>query len=406
MKRKRIRQRRRVFRRRRNAAAFDRALLWLLVIPVAVGGYFLAQFLFAREANAPTIAPTTPTVGTTTTAPTVPTSPPPAQEEGEESLRAVYLPSAVLREPTMWTQTLQAASGAGYNAVIVDVKDAEGLVWYASASPLAAAARSVQSRAISVEALAALRDTLQTEWGLALIPRVFAFCDHTAPRYLEAARVTVQGDPHTVWYDDKPDEGGRRWLNPYAEEAQQYILEIVAELQGLGFPMLILDGVQFPRQEARAYYGDATQTALARGDVLANFVSAVDKTLGKGGWMLAADGMAAVGEKTAVYGANPATFGAAAVAPWSLPSSLGSKLELGGETVLAPREHPYETATLLFQQLKTRLQLMERAPRVVPWLQAEGYPTEAVAAQVTALREQFGADAGYILYHPEGKYVF
>ncbi len=410
MKRRKIRRRSRVFRRRRDNAAFGKVLLWLLVIPVAIGGYFLAQHLFEGDGK-PTVAPVTPSESTTTTVPsqTTPVTPTvPSVSDGADvkNMQAFYLPSSALYAPETWTATLEAASKAGYDAVIVDVKDAEGRLWYTSSSPLAESARAVQKKAISAETLASLRDAMQETWGLTLIPRVYAFRDHTAPRYLEKARVTVQGDTDAVWYDDKPDEGGRRWLNPYAEEARGYILEIVTELHEMGFSLLMLDGVQFPDQEARAYYGDAEQTALPRGDVLANFAAQINKAVGKDGWLLTVGGMAAVGEKTGVYGANPATFGTGVIAPWALPSSFGSKLTLGGATVSSPNARPYEAATLLFGQLKARLQLMESPPQVMPWLQADGYSAAEVTAQVTALHEQLGADVPYVLYHPDGKYVF
>ncbi|MBO5796767.1 MAG: hypothetical protein J6R77_00280, partial [Clostridia bacterium] len=117
-------------------------------------------------------------------------------------------------------------------------------------------------------------------------------------------------------------------------------------------------------------------------------------------------GLAAVGEKTQVYGGNPVTYGAAAVSPWVLPGDMGSRLTVGGDKVSKPKDHPYEAATLLFSQLKARLGLMEQPPVVVPWLQAEGYDATEVAAQVKALSEQFGAGAPYILYHPKGDYTF
>lgn len=411
MRQSRIRRRSRMFRRRHGGVTFGKVLLWLLVIPVAIGGYFLAQFLFEGGGGKPAVAPTTPTTNVTVTpppqtTPSAPTVPNISDGTNVKTIKALYLPTSLLYAPETWTATLQAASDAGYNTVIADIKDADGRLWYTSSSPLAETARAVQKNAVSAEALSALRDALQKEWGLTLVPRVYAFRDHTAPRYLENARVTVQGDTDAAWYDDKPDEGGRRWLNPYAEEAQGYILEIATELHNMGFPLLMVDGVQFPDQEARAYYGTAEETALPRGDVLANFAAQMHQAVGKDGWILTVGAVAAVGEKTGVYGANPATFGVGVIAPWALPSSFGGKLTLGGETVASPTARPYEAASLLFHQLKARLQLMESPPQVMPWLQAQGYGAAEVAAQVTALHEQLGADVPYVLYDPDGNYMF
>jgi hypothetical protein len=46
--------------------------------------------------------------------------------------------------------------------------------------------------------------------------------------------------------DNSADQGGRAWLNPYSEEAQNYIIDITVELIGFGFQQVIIDSVGFP----------------------------------------------------------------------------------------------------------------------------------------------------------------
>lgn len=388
--------------------------LWLLVIPAVIGGYYLAAWLFNRPADSPTVAPPTVTTPAETTPTTTPDKDPEPQPQPDPEpdgfkaadMRAIYLPTKALREISKWDTTLAAAKEAGYNALVVDLKDVDGKVWYASATQWAAEARSVQEDALAVADLKAAAANLQETYGLTLVPRLFAFRDHTAPRYLETARVAVKGSPSSVWYDNDPGAGGRRWLNPYAPDAAAYIVALATELKDMGFSLLMLDGVQFPGQESQAYYGDGEQTALPRDQVLARFAAQMNGAVGESGWMMSVAALASVGEKTNVYGGNPVTFGAPAVSPWVLPGEMGSRLTVGGDKVSKPGDHPYEAATLLFSQLKARLGLMEQPPAVVPWLQAEGYDAAEVAAQVKALSEQFGADAPYILYHPKGDYTF
>ena len=403
MKASKIRRRNRMFRRRR---AVGKALFWLLVIPALVGGYFLAEYLFTHQNNTPAVVPPTVTTTTTTadgaTSQTPDVTPPPSNGEATlAQMRAIWLPSACLQDVTAYAETLRAAEQAGYTAVVVDLKDEDGRLWYTSATAWAAEARAVQESALSMEALQTLRDTLQETYGLTLVPRLFAFRDNTAPRYLETARIAPVGEPGSVWYDDKPAEGGRRWLNPYAADAQAYILGLAKELNEGGFPSLVLDGVQFPSQESKAYYGDAGQTAKPRGDVLAEFVAAMNSTVGKDAWLLTCTATASVGEKTTVYGANPATFGAPAVAPQIFPATFGGRLTVGSESVSSPEQKPYEAATLLLTQMKARLGLMEKAPATVPWLAAD-----SAADTKRALHETFGDAAPHILYAASGEYEF
>lgn len=414
MKRTRIRRRNRVFRRRHVGRVIGKICLWLLVIPVAIGGYYLADYLVNRTPSSPADTPAdSPAVVTEPSAAptTAPTEEPTAGSDGVRpaDLRAIYLPPAALRDLAARGDTLTAASAAGYNAVIVDLKDADGALWYASATELAVAAGAAREDALTLEELRAVATTLRESYHLTLVPRLFAFRDNTAPRNLETARVTVAGEPSTCWFDASPSAGGRRWLNPYAADARRYITSLASELTGAGFPLLMLDGVQFPDREVRAYYGDAEQTALSRSAILTQFVSEMNEAVGSNGWLLCETALAAVGEKTTVYGGNPVTYGAPAVAPWTLPSQLGSKLTLGGETIASPASQPYEALSLLLAQLQARLQLMDAAavhPVVVPWLQADDCTPAQIADQQRAVTERFGERAPYILYSASGQYAF
>ena len=414
MKRTRIRRKSRVFRRRHVGRVIGKICLWLLIIPVAIGGYYLADYLVNREPTQATDGPAAESNVTTepSAAPTtVPTAEPTAQDGGVRlsELRAIYLPSAALRDLSAYADTLAGASAAGYNAVIADLKDADGALWYASATELAAASGAARADALSLEELRAVATTLRDSYHLTLVPRLFAFRDNTAPRNLETARVTVAGEPSTCWFDGNPSAGGRRWLNPYAADARRYITSLASELTGAGFPLVMLDGMQFPDREVRAYYGDASQTALSRSAILTQFVSEMNEAVGASGWLLCETAMAAVGEKTTVYGGNPVTYGAPAVAPWTLPSQLGSKLTLGGETVASPASHPYEALSLLLSQLQARLQLMDAAathPVIVPWLQADGCTPAQIADQQRAVTDRLGGGAPYILYSANGQYTF
>lgn len=414
MKRRKIRRRSRVFRRRRVGRVIGKICLWLLVIPAVIGGYFLAQHLFTtlpREdvSTTPTTSSSETTATTTTPTTTAPTpdTPPTPDRTTLSGLRAIYLPLSAVRDLSAWEDTLTAASSAGYNAVIFDLKDADGRIWYASATEQATKARAVQENALTLEALRDVQATL-AEYNLTAVPRLFAFRDNTAPRYLETARVSVKGSPSSVWYDNDPSAGGRRWLNPYAADARRYITELSAELKAAGFSLVMLDGVQFPNQEWQAYYGTAEQTATPRNEVLAGFVNEMNAAVGEANWLLCSTALAAVGEKTTAYGGNPVTYGAPAVSPWVLPSTLGARLTLGESSVSAPAAHPYEAVELLLSQLKARLAFLEEAerPLVIPWLQAEGYSAAQIADEKRALAACYGDNAPHILYRADGRYTF
>lgn len=417
MRRTTIRRRNRLFRRRRVGQVILKVFLWLLVIPAAIGGYFLARHLLDRPVErtpepdpAVTATATLPVTAPTAPLPTAPpeTDPgveppePPAEEKSPlEGLRGIWLPAEALRDPDKWDGTLRAAAEGGITCGVVDLKDADGKLWYQSATDWAAAARGIQKKALTREELTAGAARLWEEYGIRVIPRLFAFRDNLAPRYLETARVGVQGNRSITWFDGDPNGGGRRWLNPYAPDARAYITGLAAELKEWGFSLLMLDGVQFPDRESKAWYGDPEQTALPRDRVLADFCREISAVFGDDNWILCSTPLAAVGEKTGVYGGNPLTFGAPGASPWARPADMGSRLRLAGEKVSSTGSHPYEASLLLFRQLAARLNLMDQPPLLLPWLDAE-----AAGAQIAALTECFGEGCGYILYQEKGKYAF
>ena len=49
-----------------------------------------------------------------------------------------------------------------------------------------------------------------------------------------------------IWLDNEASKGGKPWLNPYSQTAQNYLLEVVKEVKNLGVDAILLDGVQLP----------------------------------------------------------------------------------------------------------------------------------------------------------------
>ena len=311
-----------------------------------------------------------------------PASVPPEPTPQTGGLRAFYAPLSLLRDQAALDAQLEAAAAAGLNAVLFDLKDQEGHLYYQSATELAAQSQAAVADALTLEQL------------------------KSAAGNLDTAKITLSGG--LTWYDDNPSAGGKRWLNPYAPDAHRYIADMAAELKNMGFTALMLDGVQFPNQESSADYGSSELTSLSRGQVLQKFVTDLSAAFGDGRVILSMPGLAGFGEETKVFGGNPLTFGEAVAAPVLLPSALGSRLSVGETTVDSPAAHPYEAVQLAMSQLSLRIQLMEEAdrPAVMPWLQAYDYSAQQIRDQIRGVTEVSGDQAAYILYHPQGAYDF
>lgn len=325
-----------------------------------------------------------------------------------ENIRGFYLPAAVLSNTSTLDSLLEEAAEAGFNTAVFDLKDENGVLHYVSATDLAVQAGSAADDALTLEELKTLAQRMESK-GITPLPRVFAFKDHTAPSTLMEARIGLENQPGWMWLDNSKEAGGRPWLNPYSQQAQQYITDLCVELKDAGFRGLILDGVQFPNQQSQAYYGSGPLSSLSKGEVLSCFVSDLRQSVGAEDCavLVASPGLSVFSDDTAPYYANPLTFGETGACPFLMPSTLGDPLNAGTESLSDPAAHPYDAVKLALNQIGLRLRLIEEdAPYICPWLQAYDYASRDITEQIRAVTDVSGDNASYILYNPQGTYDF
>ncbi len=353
------------------------------------------------EVSAP--ASTTAAV-TTTTAPATPALPSLAEVHG------FYMPQKTLLAKDAREAMVKTAVKAGLNAVVFDLKDETGAVYYASATAGAKKAACVAKTSLSVADLKAFAAFCEKQ-GVLTIPRLCCFEDPTAARKMDDARVLYAGDASFIWLDNTQARGGKPWLNPYAPEAHAYMQGYVSELVGFGFKDVMLTGVQFPYQTYAASFGSTKFSSLSKLDVLAKFVAdtkaSAKKVNSDAAVIVCAPGLATFSDSTAVYGGNPLNFGASAVSPLLFPDSLGKKLTVGEETLRNPETDPGKAVELSLKQTKLRVKLIDKQkqPALLPFIQAYDTTDQNVAAELKALRAQNGKTAAFVLYDPDGNYT-
>lgn len=398
------RGKRNVFRKRNP---IYRILGWSLAAVVIVAlGFFGAKWLTEHPVVAPTPDEQPTVESTTTTAPTTqPTQPDPEPEAPAvlTDLRGFYLPHSALTADTLG-DTLSAAKKAGFNGVIFDLKDTEGNLYYRFTAAAAQQVNSYVEDALTEEQLSDLFTAIRKA-GLTPIPRLHAFRDNAAARALAAARITHADNSGWVWYDGNPKNGGKAWLNPYADEAHSYIGVLAAELRDAGAGAIILDSVQFPHQLSSASFGSSSNVNMKEEEVLALFVKRIRETLGEEcPVILSCTAESALGTATQVYGGNPLTFGADMAAPAILPADLPAKIKVGDATVENTPDTLQNTVKELVAHMILRTKVLENAPAVTPFLQVDGYKAAQVKAEIDGCQE--GGSSSYILYNPKGKYDF
>lgn len=173
----------------------------------------VAAWLGPEEAAAPAAAPTQEV---------------PAQ--GAEPFQGVFLPLDQL------DQAQEVA--AGYDGVVLSMKDPDGTLGYVSALALAADIHASSGDPDRNQALRALNDTP----GLYTVAQVSCLRDARlggAEPGLALRRVS--GSP---WRD----EAGQTWLDPAQEEVQTYLIGLCRELAELGFDEILLTHCAYPTQ--------------------------------------------------------------------------------------------------------------------------------------------------------------
>ncbi len=348
-----LHRKRRSYYRRRNRNALKPLLGWALAAVILIpGSFFAAKFLF-KETPAPetptggTAATTTvsgETAATTTAAPIVQTS----------VFRGFTLSASALNDTAKLTATAKDAAAAGFNCVVIELKNKQGNLLYVTETEAGKTASAAAADAVSLKTVTDGFAALRAE-GVLPIPLLYCFEDAVAPRTLADAKVVTTGHADWTWYDGDPKNGGRPWLNPYADAAQAYITALAEELQTAGAGGIMLDGVYFPAQTSQADFTTAGDATLSKGDVLKKFVARMD-TLCDVPVLVRCSANTALGNTTASYHISPLELGAAFVVPDLRQSAVGAKLSVAGEMLTVSADTMADTATRVAGAVKPRVE--------------------------------------------------
>jgi hypothetical protein len=151
--------------------------------------------------------------------------------------RALYAPAAVFEGAGRLDAMLALIDESEVNAMVIDVKETGGWLYYETDLPEAVASGAIMdSPIISLEELLpALR-----ERGIYTIARVVVMKDNTLGRARPelAVRNTASGEPWTDW-------GGGVWLDPGNPGVAEYVAAIAGDLAARGFDEVQLDYIRF-----------------------------------------------------------------------------------------------------------------------------------------------------------------
>lgn len=320
------------------------------------------------------------------------------------AIRAAFLPTNTLYDENKLTQFINDAKETKITDVIITVKDDTGIIYFDSDYEKA---KYIKNKAEEIPDLKTIVEKLHQN-SLNAVAQFHTFKDRIGTR-IKNAGVLYAENHSVVWLDDEKENGGKSWLNPYSNEAHEYLEYLMNEVVEIGFDVIMLDSVRFPDgYQLYAYYGSNLPT---REECLQNFVSKVKQNLAQKDtelWLYAS-AASYVDPNSEKFTKNVFALGAETVVFNACPKNFPVRLAFDMTVIDKPIQNPKQTVSAL---IKLAQQKIGGAPiRLVPVLQGYTdltiskeynleYTNQTMQEQFKALEETDLTD--YAVYSPHG----
>jgi hypothetical protein len=355
----------------------------------------------ARAATRP--APETAAAAAADTTPPLPTATPPRRPTPVRHLatpdpvRGLYVNRSVAQAPEVW-RLIALAHRTRVNALVFDVKDANGLVLYPSTVGLAHAIGADTVHAMPVRRLHALMDSLRKY------------------RIYPVARIVVGRDPvlaaHRPQWAVVPrprDPERSAWLDPRHREVWAYAADLASEAAARGFSEVQFADVRFPTSDGESQRVELTspdgrtlgEVIRAQLGFLRSRISVLEVPMA-----ITVSGLAGVDSSDLGVGQRWEAFidRADIVVPMEYPSLFPA----GTFGLRDPNAAPYETVKRALAGAERRSAAIAGAARIVPWYQDFSRGDPAYGELQVRAQMRAGADAGihsWMLWNPASSYT-
>lgn len=258
---------------------FANARKWLvlLIVCMTVAGIAsgcTGSRLAVQESVSPSASsgPNTVTPGPNTTSPSAspssapsatPSQSPTPPPKEKVKAKGLYLTGWTAGDSKKLQKYIDLANTTEINAYVIDVKNDEGFISYASDVPAVQEAKAWEKKYNPEELIKKLHEN-----NIYVIGRIVCFRDPImSKKYPEKAVKTTDG---RLWKEEKKDTD-ITWLNPYDRDNWDYILDIAQEAVQKGFDEIQFDYIRFP-------YGDRSKMDFGakdfvKQDIINAFVS-------------------------------------------------------------------------------------------------------------------------------------
>ncbi|MDF2892333.1 MAG: glycoside hydrolase [Clostridia bacterium] len=319
-------------------------------------------------------------------------------------VKGIYMTGYTVADKKKFEGLIKLIDETELNAVVIDVKSDEGMVLYQT--DLKDVQFTGANSKIIIEDIDAVLQYLD-EKGIYTIARVVTFKDNkAASKFPNLAVKTTSG---TVWRD----RNGQAWLNPYNEEAWEYVLAIAEEAAVKGFKEIQFDYVRFPTDGNLKLIDYGALKNKNKAQAIGDFLKFARGRLSDMGAVASADvfGLVTTSEGDMNIGQQLEYLADSVdvICPMVYPSHYGK----GSYGVPEPDFEPYKIVNYSMKKAKERLDNNENSiAKLRPWLQDfsavylpryKKYGPAEIRAQIKATN-----DAGvkeWILWNAANRYT-
>ncbi|KUO67886.1 MAG: hypothetical protein APF77_12230 [Clostridia bacterium BRH_c25] len=322
-------------------------------------------------------------------------------------VKGIYMTGNTVGYQERFNKLIDLVKTTEINAVVIDVKDDNGLMTYSS--ELSDVQFTGANKNVRIKDINAVMKVLR-ENNIYAIARIVTFKDRTAgDKY---ANLAVKNTSGGIWRD----RHGMSWLNPHNRESWDYIVDIAEEAAIKGFNEIQFDYVRFPTDGNTKIidYG-ASAVGKSKAEAIAEFLSYGRERLSKKGVVVSADvfGLVTTTKDDMNIGQHLESIAKSVdvICPMVYPSHYGK----GSYGVAEPDFEPYKIVNRSMTVAQDRIAAMKEVNRKAilrPWLQDftasylpkyKRYGPDEVRAQIKATYDA-GAEE-WLLWNAGNKFT-
>ncbi|MFH1612487.1 MAG: putative glycoside hydrolase [bacterium] len=312
-----------------------------------------------------------------------------------ENVKGIHLTSWVVGTQKIFFEIIENIKKSEINSVVIDLKEADGIVSYETKIPLAYEINAVEKRISNLKNIIFICE----QNNLYKIARIVVFKDPIlSSQKKELSIKTVDGK---IW----KDETGCSWANPYMKTVWQYNIALAKEALDLGFDEVNFDYVRFPDKGIlKNCCYEKNELYKIKDDAILDFVKLASKELRLFGFLsIDVFGVTTTGRD---FGIGQNFKKIAEYVDFICPMIYPSHYYENSYNIKVPEKDPYK---IIFLSLQDAIkQLKEEKYKIRPWLQnfslKYDYGENEIFAQIKA---SYDCDIKeWLFWNPRCKYTW